>query len=119
TEAYLYLRRFVVGRKPVLHGAPEVLDGLWDGRLRGGMEELLMEGRTDGPRRRMGLLDYTDREDLGPGAVRIGPFLVERRFTIHHSPTTAVRVTVAGAARPQLGYSADTAFDPALIAWLA
>ncbi|MCS6915566.1 MAG: MBL fold metallo-hydrolase [Myxococcales bacterium] len=119
TEAYLYLRRFVVGKKPVLHGAREVLDGLWEGRLRGGMEELLLEGRADGPRRHMELDDYCERQVLGPGATPIGPLLVERRFTIHHIPTTAVRVTVAGQPRPALGYSADTAFDPDLIAWLS
>jgi ribonuclease BN (tRNA processing enzyme) len=118
TEAYLYLRRFVVGRRPVLHGAKEVLDALWDGRLRGGMEELLLEGRADGPRAKLTLQDYTERQDLGPGKTRIGPLLIERRFTIHHIPTTALRVTVDGEKRPALAYSADTAFDPGLIEWM-
>lgn len=119
TEAYLYLRRFVVGRRPTLHGAAEVLGALWETRLRGGMEELLLEGRADGPRRRLALHDYAERADLAEGVTRVGPFLVERRFTIHHIPTTALRITLDGAARPFLGYSADTAFDPGLIAWLA
>lgn len=119
TEAFLYLRRFLVGRKPTLIGAPEVLDPLWDTRLSGGMRELLLEARADGPRRQLGLLDYTDRLDLDPGVTRVGPFLIERRFTIHHIPTTALRITREGAARPALGYSADTAFDPSLIDWLA
>jgi ribonuclease BN (tRNA processing enzyme) len=119
TEAYLYLRRFIVGRKPTLLGAPEVLDELWPARLRGGMDRLLLEGRADGPRLQMGLLDYCERSDLLPDKTRVGPLLIERRFTIHHIPTTAVRVTVEGTARPAVGYSADTAFDPELIAWLA
>ncbi len=119
TEAYLYMRRFLLGRKPTLYGAKEVLDGLWPGRLQGGMQELLLSPEVDGPRLRLGLLDYTERNDLEPGVTRVGPLLIERRFTIHHIPTTAIRVTVDGAARPALGYSADTAFDPGLIAWLA
>lgn len=119
TEAYLYLRRFVIGRKPTLLGAPEVLDALWDTRLRGGMEELLLEGRADGPRKSMALCDYTERQDLESGVTQVGPFLIERRFTIHHIPTTALRVTIAGQRRPALGYSADTAFDPTLIEWLS
>src|SRR3569832_637503 len=40
-ESYLYLRRFLVGRKPTLLGAPEVLHALWPTRLAGGMERLL------------------------------------------------------------------------------
>ena len=35
---------------------------------------------------------------------------------MHHIPTSALRVSAGGAT---LGYSADTAFDPALIDWLA
>jgi ribonuclease BN (tRNA processing enzyme) len=153
TEAYLYMRRFLVRKKPVLYGAPEVLAPLWPTRLRGGMEELLLEvpRETDaaaiaerirdrerigeragaqpdtsrerldesGPRKRLGLLDYTDRIELGAEATRIGPLRFERRFTRHHIPTTALRISVEGRARPVLGYSADTAFDPELIAWLA
>ena len=45
-----------------------------------------------------------------------GPFAIESRKTIHHVPTTALRVRAAGRS---LGHSADTAFDEGLIAWLA
>lgn len=121
TEAYLYLRRFVIGRKPTLHGAREVLDPLWPTRLRGGMEELLLSGEKDGPRQTLALGDYCERQDLAPGRTRIGPFEIEHRFTIHHVPTTALRVRRSGSGvdRPLLAYSADTAFDPELIAWMA
>mgnify|MGYP000998079368 CR=1 FL=1 len=118
TEAYLYLRRFVVGRKPVLLGAPEVLDPLWPTRLAGGMSELLLAPALDGSRRQLELTDYCERRDLET-TTRIGPFLIERRFTIHHIPTTALRVSLDSRPKPLLGYSADTAFDPGLIDWLA
>jgi ribonuclease BN (tRNA processing enzyme) len=119
TEAYLYLRRFVVGRKPMLHGAQQVLDDLWPSRLSGGMRELLLEGREDGPRRQLGLSDYCQRQDLDRHRTRIGPFTIEHRFTIHHIPTTAQRVRHDGDERPRLSYSADTAFDPQLISWMS
>lgn len=169
TEAYLYMRRFLLGRKPTLLGAPAVLDALWPSRLAGGMERLLLSvptwdaarlaqrgtfgpvGSQDvgrgslapaadgsaepdepvrkeeealladpgGPVARLGLLDYCDRTDLHRGFTTIGPLRIERRFTRHHIPTTAIRVSLAGRSRPLLGYSADTAFDPDLIDWLA
>ena len=160
TEAYLYMRRFLLGRKPTLLGAPQVLDALWPSRLAGGMERLLLgapawdaqalaqrghraasEGppaadatadhalnaadeqalleNPGGPVCSLGLLDYCDRTDLLRGVTQLGPLRIERRFTRHHIPTTALRVSLAGRARPLLGYSADTAFDPDLIDWLA
>ncbi len=149
TEAYLYLRRFVVGKKPTLYGAAEVLDELWPSRLRGGMERLLRSvplwnaeslaaregGKSSalpddrallkdpgGPLVELGLLDYTERQDLESGVTQLGPLRIERRFTRHHIPTTALRVSVAtasGSSRPLVGYSADTAFDPDLIDWLS
>lgn len=120
TEAYLYMRRFIVGRKPTLYGAPEVLSALWQGRLAGGMERLMYKDPGGGYAfADLSLLDYTDRKDLGPEVTRIGPLRIERRFTIHHIPTTAIRISVEGASRPLLGYSADTAFDLDLIHWLA
>jgi ribonuclease BN (tRNA processing enzyme) len=148
TEAYLYLRRFVVGRKPTLHGAKEVLDGLWSGRLRGGMERLLLSvpvwteeslrdhSSRDAPasddRRlladpggqvvELGLLDYTARQELLPGITHVGRLRIERRFTRHHIPTTALRISLerpGAPPRPLVSYSADTAFDPDLIHWLS
>lgn len=160
TEAYLYMRRFLLGRKPTLLGAPQVLDALWPSRLAGGMDRLLLSAPTwdadalaqragksaqrrqpateedleppqseaeeralladpGGPVCSLGLLDYCQRTDLLAGVTQLGPLRIERRFTRHHIPTTALRVSLAGRARPLLGYSADTAFDPDLIDWLA
>lgn len=155
TEAFLYMRRFILGKKPTLYGATEVLSELWPTRLRGGMERLLLSTpeldpsavaapfaatpdsgprfidsteraqqmlTAPGPLKQLELLDYTDRVDLDVGVTRVGPLRIERRFTRHHIPTTAIRVSLdqGGArSRPLFGYSADTAFDPDLIAWLA
>ncbi len=112
-EQLLFYRRFVTGRKAALYAIPEVLAGLWDTRLRGGMEALL--DAPGGPARSLSLEDYADVRPLGGGATAIGDLSVDWRPTIHHIPTSAVRVQ-HGASR--LGYSADTAFDPTLIAWL-
>ena len=48
--------------------------------------------------------------------MKCGPFLVECRRTIHSVPTFAFRITAGDRV---LGYSADTAYDPTLIEWLA
>ena len=45
-----------------------------------------------------------------------GPFAIECRPTRHSIPTRALRIRAGGRC---LGLSADTAFDPALIDWLA
>jgi ribonuclease BN (tRNA processing enzyme) len=120
-EQLLFYRRFVTGRKVTLHAIPEVLAGLWDTRLRGGMEQLIEPDPTPAvpPRyvaRALTLDDYADVRPLSPGGGDVGPFRVTWRPTIHHIPTSAIKLARRGRA---LGYSADTAFDPELIAWLA
>lgn len=112
-EQLLFWRRFVTGRKASLYAIPEVLAGLWDTRLRGGMEVLLNDRFEP---QKLTLDDYADVRPLGPGGTAIGPLLIDWRPTIHHIPTSALRI------RGHLGtfaYSADTAFDPTLVAWLA
>jgi ribonuclease BN (tRNA processing enzyme) len=148
-EAFLFMRRFIVRRKPNLYGAKEVLDPLWATRLRGGMANLTacvpqwslseLEQRLQHPSflhpesdraaqqklvkpsqnvPELQLSDYAQRIDLDE-RTQIGPLLIERRFTYHHVPTTAIRVSLVGQDKPLLAYSADTAFDPDLIAWLS
>lgn len=112
-EQLLFWRRFVTGRKTTVHAIPEVLADLWDTRLRGGMDTLM---HPDGSFSKLELTDYCDVQPLTPGVNRIGPLELEWRRTIHHIPTSAVRVRVGAST---LGYSADTAFDPDLVAWLA
>jgi ribonuclease BN (tRNA processing enzyme) len=112
-EQLLFWRRFVTGRKATLHAVPEVLAGLWDTRLRGGMDTLL--DAPEGPARTLSLEDYADVRPLGPGENRVGGLVIEHRKTIHHIPTSALRVRSGARV---IGYSADTAFDPGLVAWL-
>ncbi len=114
-EQFLFWRRFVTGRRATLHAIPEVLAGLWDARLRGGMEVLM---DADGARHPLTLADYAEVLPM-PAAgeeFRVGALTLAWRPTVHHIPTSALRIR-AGAAT--FGYSADTAFDPSLIAWLA
>ncbi|AKT39857.1 MBL fold metallo-hydrolase [Chondromyces crocatus] len=118
-EQLLFYQRFVTGRKIVLHAIPEVLAGLWDTRLRGGMEQLIEAAPAGGAlpylERKLTLEDYAQVLPLEPGVNALGPFQVEWRPTVHHIPTSALRFSREGRT---LGYSADTAFDPSLIAWL-
>jgi ribonuclease BN (tRNA processing enzyme) len=55
-----------------------------------------------------------DLDDAKP--VTCGPFSIECRRTVHGVPTTALRIQARGRT---LGFSADTAYDPSLINWLA
>ena len=112
-EQLLFFRRFVTGRKAAVYAIPEVLAGLWETRLRGGMDTLL--DAPGGARHALSLDDYAEVRPLGDGVTTIGDLEITWRPTIHHIPTSAVRVRHGAAT---LGYSADTAFDPALIAWL-
>ncbi len=114
-EQLLFWRRFVTGRRCALHGIRPVLETVWETRLRGGMDVLL---GPDGERQSLRLEDYATLHPLpDDGApVEIGGMRVSWRPTVHHIPTSALRVEVGD---QRFGYSADTAFDPGLIAWLA
>jgi ribonuclease BN (tRNA processing enzyme) len=111
-EQLLFWRRFVTGRKASLYAIPEVLAGLWDTRLKGGMEVLMNERFEP---QTLTLEDYADVRPLGPGGTAIGSLLIDWRPTRHHIPTSALRLRGACGT---FAYSADTAFDPGLIEWL-
>lgn len=112
-EGLGYYSHFALGRRAVLLAHPAVSARLWE-RLAAGMDSLL--GADGGPVTRT-LEDWFELVPLDPArAVRRGPFQVECRPTRHHIPTTALRVLAGGAC---VAYSADTAFDPALVDWLA
>ncbi|MCC7074860.1 MAG: ribonuclease Z [Deltaproteobacteria bacterium] len=112
-EGYLWYSLFVVGSVGTLAVHDDVRQRLWEGHLAGGMETLRSE---DGGVQRL-TLDAVARcvrlDDHAPTS--IGPFTVELRRTLHHIPTFAVRVRVGGAS---VAFSADTAWDPSLVAWL-
>ena len=112
-EGVGFFKRFAENKRLTLHAAPEVLDGLWENRLKAPMGRL-----WDGADyRELGFADYFDARPLSwEDESEIGPFRIRIRRTIHHVPTTALFVTAGGRS---LGYSCDTAFDPDLIDWLA
>src|SRR5260370_22758163 len=114
-EGFGYFAHFVLGRRARLLAHPEVLAEVWDGHLAAGMRRLLEPERLTA--RDLTLGDYFDATPLAEtGAVEVGPFRIECRRTIHHIPTTALRIRPGGRVP---AVSAGTAFDPALIAWLA
>jgi ribonuclease BN (tRNA processing enzyme) len=112
-EGYGYFSFFALRRPAHLVIHPAVAARLWDGHLAAGMEELMEVGGQTRPR---GLADYFALSFLDEAApLQVGPFAIECRRTIHHIPTTALRIRAGGRC---LAYSADTAFDPSLIDWL-
>jgi ribonuclease BN (tRNA processing enzyme) len=114
-EDFGYYSFFALERRAKVLMHPEASARLWDGLLAAGME--FMQANPDAPPVQSQLRDYFDLIDLDPShAVKCGPFSIECRRTIHSVPTFAFRITAGGRV---LGYSADTAFDPTLIDWLA
>ncbi len=114
-ESFAFFLRFVQQRKLPLYLHRDVLEELWQGHLAAGMRHL--QPAVGAPPIEMHLDDYFDVHLLEEGrAVPCGPFSLECRHTLHHIPTTALRITAAG---QTLGHSADTSFDPTLIEWLS
>jgi ribonuclease BN (tRNA processing enzyme) len=112
-EGVAFYKRFAEGKRVRVVAAPEVRAALWEGRLAAPMARLF-----DGQRfHDLGFDDYFEHLPLAwDGPTRVGPFTVRARRTIHHVPTSALLVEHGGRV---LGYSADTAFDPALIEFLS
>lgn len=114
-EGFGYFSFFALRERARLVCHPAVAERLWPGHLAAGMEALMRPADHHIDEKRFA--DYFEHVPITEDApVSIGPFELECRRTIHHIPTTAFRIRAGGRV---LGYSADTAFDPALIAWLA
>ena len=114
-EGLGYYTFFYLQRRLPLYLHRDVLERLWEGHLAAGMEHLMPT--VGAPIREMHLDDYFEVHLLDEGeTVQCGPFAIECRKTIHHVPTTALRIRAEGRT---LGHSADTAFEEALVAWLA
>jgi ribonuclease BN (tRNA processing enzyme) len=112
-EGLGFFSYFVSERPMPLLTHPGVSKRLWE-RLAPGMDTLLHH--LDAPPRRQKLADYFALHPLSTDEpATFGPFSIEARWTKHHVPTTALRIR---AGDRTLGYSADTAFEPALIDWL-
>ncbi len=114
-EDYGYFSFFALNRRARLLMHPEVSAQVWTGLLAGGME--FSQATPGTPPVRKQLDDYFELinlDDAGP--VTLGPFSIECRRTIHAVPTTAFRIRAGGRT---FGFSADTAYDPTLIDWLA
>lgn len=111
-EGVAFFKRFAQGKKVRLHASPEVHDVVWPQRLVGSMGVLFDGARPVA----YGYEDYFEPHVLPWGApTRVGPFTVTTRRTRHHVPTSALLIEGDGGV---LGYSADAAFEPELIAFL-
>lgn len=112
-EGFTFYKHFVEGRKLSLLAVPEVRHSLWEARLQASMGQL-----WDGSQfRSLSFDDYFDYQPLAwETETHVGPFTIRAKKTIHHVPTSALLISAGGRT---FGYSADTAFDPALIEFLS
>jgi hypothetical protein len=110
-EGAAFFKYFVQARPIQLVASPEVRATIWDQRLVASMGTL-----WDGQQfRQLGFDDYFRHTPLDwNDVVEVGPFRIRARRTIHHVPTSALSIEAGGRT---LGYSSDTAFDPALLAF--
>lgn len=116
-EGLLWFCRFALQRRAKVIAHPAVAAHLWP-QLQGSMAELLHVDEDNRPHHRTRLQadDLLEVVSLATDQpLRFGPLQLACRLTIHHIPTTALVVRGPDGV---FGYSADTAFDPALIAWL-
>jgi ribonuclease BN (tRNA processing enzyme) len=113
-EGFAYFYFFYLRQRLPLYCHPEVARRLWAGHLAAGMEQLLPSvGAPFVEKRFEDFFDLHPLDEAQP--VACGRLTVECRRTIHHIPTTALRISDGNR---RLGISADTAFDETLIAWL-
>ena len=114
-EGFAFYCHFGLGRPATLLAHPKVFENLWQGHLRDSMGTLLtVPVAAPTLLTRDDYFAWTPLDDARP--IEFGPFSIECRPTIHHIPTYALRIRAGGRT---LGLSADTAFDPGLIDWLA
>ncbi len=116
-EGFAFYAYYLLGRRIPLLAHPLVSGPLWEERLEMTMGEA--DGRFPGDpnARTVDLGHYLELRALSiREPVRLGPFSIECRPTIHPIPTFALRIKADGRT---LGYSGDTSFDPSLIDWLA
>ncbi len=102
--------------RPTIHSHAGVLSAVWQQRLKVGLGQSLTEQGVHVPN---SLADFYHTNILFPGqrkAIGDTGIEVEARATTHHIACAAYRVYYKGRS---LGVSGDTAFDPALIDWLA
>jgi len=112
-EAVAFYKHFAEGKRLHLLSSPELRQVIWEQRLVASMGQL-WDGEALRTKR---FEDYFEHQPLAWGGVtQLGPFRIRTRRTRHHVPTSALRIE---AGDHSLGYSADTAFDPELIDFLA
>lgn len=111
-EGVAFFKHFAEGKRVGLVTSPEVFAVIWDERLKASMG-VLWDGQEF---RKLSFDDYFEPLPLDWAAdTSVGPFRIRARRTLHHVPTSALLIEAGGRT---LGYSSDTAFDPALIAFL-
>ncbi len=111
-EMVLAYRKFVTEKKLEIFTTPEVAELLWTKRL-----EVSLGTLYDGELyQKMSLDDFANLTIIDwETPIQCGPFEIQTRQTIHHIPTSALKIS---AGNSKLGYSCDSAFDPSLIDWL-
>lgn len=102
--------------RPTIVSHAAVLASVWPQRLQVGLGQSITDA---GQHMQNQLRDFYHTSIVIPGqrkAIGDTGIEIEARLTVHHIPCAAYRVYFQGRS---VGFSGDTAFDPALVDWLA
>ncbi len=114
-EELAFYKRFIQKQRPRLYTTAEVLEDLWEHRLRATLGFLSNACNTS--RRPQTMADWFDVVELREGRTQtIGRMRLEIRPTRHFLPCFGFRISCGG---QSLGFSADTVFDPGHIEFLS
>jgi ribonuclease BN (tRNA processing enzyme) len=114
-EGLAFYCRYMLGHKLPLFTHRDVAADLWSKHLAASMEWSIQE--VGGEPTHRTLEEFVDLIPLEENRWQEhGPFRIRCRKTLHNIATIALQISACGRT---LGYSADTAFDPTLIDWLA
>ncbi|MBN2802056.1 MAG: MBL fold metallo-hydrolase [Deltaproteobacteria bacterium] len=109
-EGVGFYSKYISDFKLDLFAHKDVMKNLWTYQLMGAMAPI-----NEKEERRRKFEDFFNPVTFDTPVTKIGPFEISYKFTIHHVPTTALKIK---AGNYTLGYSADTAYDKSLIEWL-
>lgn len=114
-EGFGYFKKYIQRVKPVIYTIREVVDNLWEHRLKAAMGPFADE--TFQVKRELTLEDYFDVCILEEGKTTpLHNVQITTRRTKHYLPCFGFKIAYQG---KSIGYSSDTSFDPEHIKFLS
>lgn len=112
-EGVAFFRYFYELKKTILVSSRAVRESIWDKYLYTSMGTLLTEKGVE----EKNFSDYFDHILLNSeSSTKVGPFNIEIKATLHHIPTSALRISAGG---KMLAYSSDGKLNDEMLEFLS